>query len=324
VTPEELAAAIRDAVAEAVGVGDLVVEVPDEVQVKRSRGRDHGVWATNVALQLAMPAGMPSRELATRLAGRLAGVVGVLAVEVAGPGFLNIILGATNLVGESLTDLGLEWLVRHRPENPVFSLQYAHARTCRVARLAADAGVHRADGFNPALLSDATETALLAALGASPTSSPRPRSCGNHTGSRVISRTSPHASTGGMTPAAFGRNATSRSPTSIGRASGSTTRPGRSWPTAWSCLVSRHRSGRGRPSRPPGRAGPADAGVGRCDHAGTWSMVSTDWSGPTSLLLGQLRGQVVVAQPGPGERPGAVRDRAQVDRVPAQLGLGDL
>ncbi len=48
-------------------------------------------------------------------------------------------------------------------DNPVFYVQYAHARTRSVARNAAEAGVTR-DAFEPALLDHATETALLGAL----------------------------------------------------------------------------------------------------------------------------------------------------------------
>ena len=95
-TPEQLAAAIRAALQSAVDAGDLAVAVPAEVRVERPRNRDHGDWSTNVALQLAKGAGIPPRDLATALATHLAGVPGVKAVEVAGPGFLNITLDAAS------------------------------------------------------------------------------------------------------------------------------------------------------------------------------------------------------------------------------------
>jgi arginyl-tRNA synthetase len=44
-------------------------------------------------------------------------------------------------------------------------VQYAHARTANVARLAGEDGVLRADGFDASLLTDPTEAALLAILG---------------------------------------------------------------------------------------------------------------------------------------------------------------
>jgi arginyl-tRNA synthetase len=96
VTPEELAQAIRSALVAAVEAGELTLVVPDEVRVERPRSREHGDWATNVALQLAKGAGLPPREVATRLATRLAAVSGIKAVDVAGPGFLNITLDAAS------------------------------------------------------------------------------------------------------------------------------------------------------------------------------------------------------------------------------------
>ncbi|CCH76607.1 Arginyl-tRNA synthetase [Nostocoides japonicum T1-X7] len=95
-TPEELSGAIRGALLQAVGDGRLSVAVPDEVRVERPRQREHGDWATNIALQLARSAGMPPRDLAALVADALAAVPGVKAVDVAGPGFLNITLDAAS------------------------------------------------------------------------------------------------------------------------------------------------------------------------------------------------------------------------------------
>ncbi len=64
--------------------------VPDSVPVERPRSKDHGDYATSVALQLAGPAGRPPRQVAELLAGRLREVGGIAEVEVAGPGFLNV------------------------------------------------------------------------------------------------------------------------------------------------------------------------------------------------------------------------------------------
>jgi arginyl-tRNA synthetase len=80
--------------------GDLAVPVPDEVVVERPKSKDHGDYATNVALQLAKPAGMPPRQVAELVAARLREADGVESVEIAGPGFLNI-----RLVGAALGEL---------------------------------------------------------------------------------------------------------------------------------------------------------------------------------------------------------------------------
>ena len=95
-TPEELSQAIRAALLAAVEAGDLAVTVPDEVRVERPRSREHGDWATNIALQLAKGAGMPPRAVAERLAARVGQVPGVATVDIAGPGFLNITLDAAS------------------------------------------------------------------------------------------------------------------------------------------------------------------------------------------------------------------------------------
>ncbi|MPZ62273.1 MAG: arginine--tRNA ligase [Propionibacteriales bacterium] len=90
-TPEQLSQTIRDTLAELVRSGDLTLPaVPERVKVERPKVKEHGDYATNVALQLAKQAGLPPRELAQRLADRLADADGVKAAEVAGPGFLNV------------------------------------------------------------------------------------------------------------------------------------------------------------------------------------------------------------------------------------------
>jgi arginyl-tRNA synthetase len=96
VTPDQLSAAIVDALASLTGDGTVALPegVPDTVVVERPKSRDHGDYATNVALQLAKQAGVPPRELAALLGERLATAGGVASVEVAGPGFLNIRIDA--------------------------------------------------------------------------------------------------------------------------------------------------------------------------------------------------------------------------------------
>ncbi|MCA5893842.1 arginine--tRNA ligase [Isoptericola sp. NEAU-Y5] len=96
-TPDELSRALSAALASAVADGTLALPadaVPASVHVERPRQREHGDWATNVALQLAKKAGTTPRALAEDLAARLAATPGVKAADVAGPGFLNITLDA--------------------------------------------------------------------------------------------------------------------------------------------------------------------------------------------------------------------------------------
>ncbi|THJ66185.1 arginine--tRNA ligase [Arthrobacter echini] len=68
---------------------------------------------------------------------------------------------------DSNIDIDLDLLTRHTNENPVFYVQYAHARTHAVARNAVSAGVDTS-AFDAASLSHPTEGELLAALGQFP------------------------------------------------------------------------------------------------------------------------------------------------------------
>ena len=91
-TPEQLSAAIVHALNALVENGSLSLPdgVPGTVVVERPRSKEHGDYATNVALQLAKKAGVPPRDLAGLLAAELAQAEGVASAEIAGPGFLNI------------------------------------------------------------------------------------------------------------------------------------------------------------------------------------------------------------------------------------------
>ncbi|MEU2347613.1 arginine--tRNA ligase [Modestobacter sp. NPDC049651] len=91
-TPEQLRDVVRSAVAGAVERGALAVAVPEDVTIERPKNPEHGDYATNVALRLAKPAGRPPREVAELLAAELRGHEGIAAVDVAGPGFLNVTL----------------------------------------------------------------------------------------------------------------------------------------------------------------------------------------------------------------------------------------
>jgi arginyl-tRNA synthetase len=67
---------------------------PEQMPLERPKQREHGDWASNIAMRLAKPLGANPRELASELAEGLTGVDGVASVEVAGPGFINIRLDA--------------------------------------------------------------------------------------------------------------------------------------------------------------------------------------------------------------------------------------
>ncbi len=69
----------------------------------------------------------------------------------------------TRSSADSNLDIDLDVLQKRTNDNPVFYVQYAHARTHNVARNAAASGVDRS-AFAPELLTHETESALLGAL----------------------------------------------------------------------------------------------------------------------------------------------------------------
>jgi len=94
-TPADLSAAIVRILAALQASGRLGdAELPSEVVIERPKNREHGDWATNVAMQLAGKFGMNPRAFAELLAPELEGVDGVSKVDIAGPGFINITLSA--------------------------------------------------------------------------------------------------------------------------------------------------------------------------------------------------------------------------------------
>ena len=95
--PAELSQTLLDVVRRAVAERGAVPEpeiTADDVQLESPKNRDHGDWASSVAMKLGKRIGVNPREFAAELAELLAATPGVAATEVAGPGFLNITLDA--------------------------------------------------------------------------------------------------------------------------------------------------------------------------------------------------------------------------------------
>jgi arginyl-tRNA synthetase len=93
---DALAAAISAAIGAAIERGDLVGTIPVTIPLERPKNRDHGDYATSVALQLAKPAGISPRAVAELLQSSLLALSEVTAVEIAGPGFINITLNRSS------------------------------------------------------------------------------------------------------------------------------------------------------------------------------------------------------------------------------------
>jgi arginyl-tRNA synthetase len=131
VTPEQLSTAIVGALTDLVGSGALTLPdgVPGTVVVERPKSKEHGDYATNVALQLAKKAGMRPRDLAGLLAERLGAQDGVASVEIAGPGFLNIRVeaGAQGVLAAQIVAAGATYGTSEALEGRAYNVEFISA-----------------------------------------------------------------------------------------------------------------------------------------------------------------------------------------------------
>ncbi|QEA29189.1 arginine--tRNA ligase [Microbacterium sp. PI-1] len=142
--PESLAAAVLAVLAplaEERRPGEPLELTAADIVLERPRNRDHGDWATNIAMRLAKPFGTNPRELAQQIADGLGGVEGIASAEVAGPGFINIrldaaaagalakvIVDAGSAYGTNTSQEGVSVNVEFVSANPTGPLHIAHTR----------------------------------------------------------------------------------------------------------------------------------------------------------------------------------------------------
>jgi len=147
-TPQELASHIKAALLSAISSGQLKLtpdDVPAEIVVERPKNLDHGDWATNVAMQVGKKAGLNPRAAAEILQPFLSALPGVEAIEIAGPGFINIRLSAAsqgelardiiakgNNFGRGTQLLGKKINVEFISANPTGPLHLGHTRWAAV------------------------------------------------------------------------------------------------------------------------------------------------------------------------------------------------
>ncbi len=96
-TREELERIVAGAVARAATEAGVQLPEPVGAAVERPKSAEHGDYATNVAMRYAKAFGTPPRQVGELIAGQLRDADGIAAVDVAGPGFLNITLAAGSL-----------------------------------------------------------------------------------------------------------------------------------------------------------------------------------------------------------------------------------
>lgn len=107
----KVATAILKALEIAKNDGSLPIDVPSKLILDRPKNRDHGDYATSIALTLAKSASMQPGVIAKVIVEKLSAnnlltPAGISKVEIAGPGFINIILESASqavVVGEILS-----------------------------------------------------------------------------------------------------------------------------------------------------------------------------------------------------------------------------
>lgn len=150
VTPAQLSRTVQQALHGALGDA---AGGTDRVVIESPPRRGGGDYATGVVLRAARRAGEDGRALARRVGDVLAQADGIGAVEVSGPGFLNVTLDASGraalvrelrgpdrstpddpardmLAWSAATGEPREPLLTRTDTSPLFRVQYAHAR-CR-------------------------------------------------------------------------------------------------------------------------------------------------------------------------------------------------
>jgi arginyl-tRNA synthetase len=140
-----LAAQIQAAISGAIERGDLIGTVPANIPLERPKNRDHGDYASSIALQLAKPAGKNPREVAELLKKDLEKLPEVSSVDIAGPGFINIklnrasqadlvraILSAKEEFGKGTALAGIKINLEFISANPTGPLHLGHTRWAAV------------------------------------------------------------------------------------------------------------------------------------------------------------------------------------------------
>ena len=140
-----LTAQIQAAISRAIERGDLIGTVPANIPLERPKNRDHGDYASSIALQLAKPAGKNPREVAELLKKDLEKLPEVSSVDIAGPGFINIklnrasqadlvrtILSAKESYGEGTALAGVKINLEFISANPTGPLHLGHTRWAAV------------------------------------------------------------------------------------------------------------------------------------------------------------------------------------------------
>lgn len=121
--------------------GISALDDPIPIEIERTRDRQHGDYACNIAMRLAKPLRDSPRKIAAKIVERLPASGLVESVEVAGPGFINFRLAAAafhtemvrivergELYGTSDIGAGRKVIVEYVSANPTGPLHVGHGR----------------------------------------------------------------------------------------------------------------------------------------------------------------------------------------------------
>jgi arginyl-tRNA synthetase len=158
----QLESLLKQALQQLQDKGELPAELSTETRVERTRDRQHGDFASNIAMTLTRAARRKPRDLAQMIADATPGSALVSKIAIAGPGFINFfltpgayqktvadILAAGEAYGRSSVGAQRPIQVEFVSANPTGPLHVGHGRGAAygaaVANLleAAGFGVHR-------------------------------------------------------------------------------------------------------------------------------------------------------------------------------------
>jgi arginyl-tRNA synthetase len=94
---DEISAAILQVLRDAHS--QLNCDIPTSLTLERPKNRDHGDYATSIALALSKPSGIAPRKIAEIIVAGLKARKDIAALEIAGPGFVNITLDKSSQGG---------------------------------------------------------------------------------------------------------------------------------------------------------------------------------------------------------------------------------
>ena len=175
---QQAAAIVAAAYDKAVAAGELPRAELPAVTVETPKDAANGDWASAVAMQCARPLRMAPRKIAEALVNNMElGGTCFDKVEIAGPGFMNFTYGGAwyqdaarfffnSRAAETQMEFDLDLAVKQDSDNPLYYIQYAHARICSVLKGAEEAGIALPDAASVDLtiLTHEEEKALIKAI----------------------------------------------------------------------------------------------------------------------------------------------------------------